>query len=121
MKLPRNIEEAIAEFRGLPPPDEHTWDTGPLPVGGLLEVLIERYRIGQRRPEQIIMEHWLELMGDNAHRCAPERIDTLGRLVVAVANPVLRRELAFRRRKLLHSLQKLEGCADITDIEFRAG
>ena len=121
MKLPRNVEDAIADFRGLPRAGEHEWDTGPQGVGSLMEVLLERYKIGIDRPEQTIMAHWREIMGENAERCAPERIDTLGRLVVAVGNPVLRRELAFSRRPLLAKLRKLKGCREITDIEFRAG
>jgi hypothetical protein len=121
MKLPRNVEDAIADFRGLPRAGAHEWDAGPQGVGSLMEVLLERYRIGTERPEQTIMAHWRELMGENAARCAPERIDTLGRLVVAVANPVLRRELAFTRRPLVAKLRKLKGCQDIIDVEFRAG
>jgi hypothetical protein len=121
VKLPRNIEDAIADFRGLPHAGKHEWDTGPREMGSLLEVLVQRYQIGQDRPEQVIMAHWREIMGENAERCAPERIDTQGRLVVAVANPVLRRELASSRRPLVLKLRKLKGCKEITDIEFRAG
>ena len=122
MRYPRKFEDAVADFRGLPRAGEHEWDAGARDMGSLLEVLIEKHKIGKDRPEQTIMAHWRELMGDeNAARCAPERIDTLGRLVVAVANPILRRELAFTRKPLVAKLQKLKGCEDIRDIEFRAG
>ncbi|HNX05714.1 MAG TPA: DUF721 domain-containing protein [Opitutales bacterium] len=121
MKLPRNIEDAVADFRGLPRASAHEWDSGAANMGSLLEVLIEKYKIGQERPEQTIMAHWREIMGDNAARCAPERIDTQGRLVVQVSNPILRRELAFTRRPLVQKLRHLKGCEHITDIEFRAG
>jgi hypothetical protein len=121
MKLPRPIEDAVADFRGLPRADEHEWDKGAANMGSLLEVLIEKYKIGEERPEQTIMANWREIMGGNASRCAPERIDTQGRLVVVVANPILRRELAFSRRPLVQKLRRLKGCDGITDIDFRAG
>ncbi len=121
MKLPRSIEDAVADFRGLPRANEHEWDKGAANMASLVEVLIEKYKIGQERPEQTIMAHWREIMGENASRCAPERIDTQGRLVVLVANPILRRELAFSRRPLVQKLRRLKGCESLTDIEFRAG
>ncbi len=122
MRLPRNIEEAIAEFRGLPKPGEHEWDPGATNMASLIEVLFERYRIGQERPEQLIMAKWREIVGEeNAARCAPERIDSQDRLVVVVANPILRRELHFARLRILARLRAVQGCAHIRDIEFRAG
>lgn len=121
MKFPRPIEDAVADFRGLPRPSEHEWDSGASNMGSLMEVLLEKYKIGQERPEQTIMGAWREIMGENAARCAPERIDTQGRLVVVVANPILRRELAFSRRPLVQKLRRLKGCEGIRDIEFRAG
>lgn len=122
MKYPRHIENAIADFRGLPRPNEHEWDAGPQGMGSLVEVLVQRFSIGRERPEQVIMANWRELVGEsNANRCAPERIDSEGRLVVAVANPVLRRELHFSREKIVRKLRLLKGCSEIRDIEFRAG
>jgi len=122
MKLPRKIEDAIADFRGLPRAKGNDWDRGAVNMNSLLEVLIERYQIGRERPEQTIMAHWREIVGDtNAPRCAPERIDSQGRLVVSVSNPILRRELHFARRRMLGKLNALPGCAEIRDIDFKAG
>ncbi len=122
MKLPRYIENAIADFRGLPRPSAHDWDAGAKDMGSLVEVLIDRYRIGEDRPEQAIMAQWREIVGEsNANRCAPERIDSQDRLVVVVANPILRRELHFARRIMLSKLKSIKGCEHIRDIEFRAG
>jgi len=121
MKLPRDIEDAIADFRELPRADDYVWDAGPSGIDSILEVVIEKYQIDKPRPERLIMENWNAIMGENALRCAPERIDSQGRLVVAVANPVLRRELAFSRKRIVAKIRRLEGCNDITDIEFRAG
>jgi hypothetical protein len=121
MKLPRDIEDAIADFRGLPRADDYVWDNGPSGLDSLIEVVVEKYAIARQRPERTIMENWRTIMGENAPRCAPERIDSLGRLVVAVANPVLRRELAFSRKRLVERIRRIDGCGDIRDIEFRAG
>ena len=122
MRLPHNIEQAIAEFRGLPLPDFDERHISAKPLDSLIEVLIERHSIGKLRPEQTIIENWRTLLGDtNAHRCSPERIDTQHRLLINVSNPVLRRELMFDRNRLLARIRELEGCGHITAVEFRQG
>jgi hypothetical protein len=122
MRLPRNIENAIAQFRGLPKPTDADFSEGPKNIDSLLEVLVERYKIGTERPEQVIMANWVDIMGEaNANRCAPERIDGTGRLVVSVANPILRRELHFNRARMMAKIRQLRGCDNIRDIDFRAG
>ncbi len=122
MRFPAHIEDVIAEFRGLPRPTDRSRERDTKPVDSLMEVLIERYSIGKVRPEQAIMENWAQIMGPkDAHRCSPERIDGRGRLVINVSNPILRRELLFRRHKILQSVREIEGCEEIVDIELRAG
>lgn len=92
------------------------------PIDSLLEVLIQRHRIQKPRPEEILMEHWRTIVGpQNAHGCAPEKVDRVGVLHVRVANPILRRELMFRKADMLRKLQSLPECDFIVDILFKAG
>lgn len=121
MKLPRNMEDAIADFRGFPRLSDAEFHHGASNMSSLVEVLIERFKIGHDTPEKAIMSAWSELLGKDAHRCAPERIDSQGRLVVAVANAILRRELHFKRVELAKKIRRLPGCENIRDIEFKAG
>ncbi|MFA5257276.1 MAG: hypothetical protein WC360_03935, partial [Opitutales bacterium] len=70
MRLPRKIENAIADFRNLPRPGDHEWDPGSKNLGSLIEVLMERYSIGKERPEQMIMANWRDIVGEaGASRC----------------------------------------------------
>lgn len=87
-----------------------------------MEILVERFKIGKVRPEQALMEHWREIMGDhNAQRCSPERIDPNGRLLINVSNPILRREMMFSKRRILERVHSIPGCETIQDIDFLAG
>jgi len=122
MRLPREIETAIAEFRGLPMPECDVRTLTAVPLDSLLEVLIERYDIGKVRPEQTIMENWVKILGEKlAHRCAPERIDAQDRLVINVPNPILRREMLFDRERIRQRVCALPGCGHIKAVEFKQG
>lgn len=122
MKFSRNVENLIANLRGLPENRSRSRLRPELRIDSVVEVLLERHQIGQTKPAETIMAHWKELVGSTAaHRCAPLRIDERGNLFVAVANPVIKQELLFRKRQILARLQQLPGCEHLNDIVLRAG
>lgn len=92
------------------------------PMGSLVEVCFKRYAIGEKTPEQVIMENWPRIVGENfASRCAPERIDARKNLIIKVSNPTLRRELQFIEDRMMTKLRSLESCGHIRGIVLRAG
>lgn len=121
MKLPRRTENLIAEFRGLPLNYSRSIDRASVPLDSLIEVLTERYQIGKLTPEETLMSSWKSILGDNAHRCSPVRIDSNGVLVVSVGNPIVKRELLFQQKRYLEAICALEGCGHIREIRFIAG
>ncbi len=122
MNFPWREQRLLNEFRGLPLNREEANKASAKPIDSLVEVLLNRYQIGQCKPEETIMGHWRELMGDvNAYRCSPVRIDAQSILHVAVGNPVLRRELIFEEKKILGRLRELPGCDFIREVRFVAG
>lgn len=118
--LSRSGESALAAFRGLPmrPPRER-----PLvALDSVLEVLLERHRVGQPRLETLILERWESVLGSPlARRCTPIKVDATGTLFVAVPEAPLRQELQFRKRAILHKLQDIAGPGRLRDVVFRAG
>ncbi len=124
MKQNRRAQRILAAFYGVPQHAIHDPWAGkpPLPADSIMEVLLEKHRIGKPRTEEVIMEHWSHLVGSvAAHRCSPHRIDPAGVLHVVVANPILRRELLFQKRQILARLSSLQGCESIREISFQAG
>lgn len=122
MRLPIREQRLLNEFKGLPQ-DRLEYDvSSSKPIDSLIEVLINRYHIEQATPEETIMSHWRELLGEtNAHRCSPVRLDAQQTLHIAVSNPTLRRELMFNQRTILQRLQQLPGCDHIRAIRLVAG
>ena len=124
MRPDRAGQRALAAFYGIPNSairDEHA-GRNVVPANSVIEVLLERHKIGKPRREHVIMEHWKELVGPMAaHRCKPHIIDSSGTLHIIVANPILRRELLFKKRQILTHLRRLHGCAEIQDLDFQAG
>ncbi len=122
MKFPREVENLIANLRSLPEDEGRSTLRQSYPIDSLIEVILKRYKIGKPTSEEAIMANWSKIMGDdNAHRCSPQRLDEAGTLLVAVNNPVLRRELMFQRTSILKKIRALPECAHIKAIMFIAG
>jgi len=118
--LSRAGESALAAFRGLPVRARR----GKPVVGmdSIMEVLLERHRIGQPRVETLLLEHWPEVLGKSlASRCTPVKVDATGTLFVGVNDASLRQELLFRKAGILRRLQDYVGPGRLRDIVFRAG
>ena len=122
MRFPRETEKLIAQFRSLPPEERALSEPSAYPIDTLLEIVAERYRIGKPKVEEIVMSRWKDLVGSEyAQRCSPIKITRKGKLVVAVANPMVRRELMFKKRSLLTRLHHLPECSAIKDVVLVAG
>jgi len=114
-------ESVLSAFRGLP--SRRASRQRPM-VGldSLIEVFLEKHRIGQPRLETILLEHWSEVLGASlAKRCTPIKIDPSGTLFIAVQDPSLRQELLFRKAAILRRLQDYAGPGRLRDLTFRAG
>lgn len=122
MHFRRSVENLIANLRGVPETKSRIRDRGTKPLDSLVEVCLERYKIGQETAEEIIMRNWAQIVGErHAPRCAPLRVDQNHRLHIGVNNPVLRRELQFHEDRIMTALRTLEGCQHINGIVLRAG
>ncbi len=122
MKYPRRVENLIANLRSLPEDESESIIRHPYQFDSLLEVLMERYKIGRPSPQETIISNWTLIMGeDNANRCKPQRIDRRSRLVIVVANSTLRQELSFHRNMILERIRRLKDCHHIVDIILAPG
>lgn len=117
----REVENLIAQFRGLPGNLSRSTLRESKSINGILENCLKVYKIGEARPTDQIMANWKSIVGEkNAHRCCPKTLSR-GNLVIAVANPVVRSELQFIRGRIMEEIRALPGCGGITGITFVAG
>jgi hypothetical protein len=87
----------------------------------LVENLLQHYQIGRESPEQMIRDHWVELVGAaNASYSHPARIER-NRLVVLAAHAVVRNELFHHREEIVARIRKLRGCDTVKSLNLRAG
>jgi hypothetical protein len=122
MKYPRRIENLIANFRSIPEDNHQSTIRHAYRADALMEVVLERYRIGQTRPEELIMRNWKGIMGESmASRCVPRRLDRGRRLVITVPTPLVKQELAFQKSMLLNRIRRLKGCEKVQEIVFQVG
>ena len=80
-----------------------------------------KHRIGRSAPEEAVREHWAELVGEANAAYSHPLPDLEGRrLVVQVSHGVVRNELFLHREEIVDRIQKLPGCAAVTELHIRA-
>jgi hypothetical protein len=121
-KFSRDVENMIADLRGLPPDESRSRLRATRPVSELADHLLHKHRIGMRTPEEAIRDAWVEIVGaPNAEFCHPLRIDRERVLIVGVSNPIIRQELLFHKALVLQRVQAIPACAHVKEVMFRAG
>ncbi len=117
-------EEIIGDLRGLPPEDPAKSKKRPTrDLTDLLQELIAKHHIGQSSTEQVIREHWPQIVGAaNATYSHAAHLERDGRqLIVIASHAVVRNELFLHRLEIIERLKKLPGCSLIKDLRLRAG
>lgn len=119
----RLAEELIGDLRGVPNQEPARQKKRPTkPLSQLVEDLLVKHQIGRDSPEQMIRDHWGELVGAaNAHYSHAVTIDPRGRLVVIASHAVVRQELTAHRRMIVTRIRALPGCGNVRDLTVRAG
>jgi hypothetical protein len=121
-KFPRHVENLIASLRGLPENHSTSRDREARSIADLVERIAKKRGIGYSRIEDVIRERWKEIVGEAlACSCQPVRVERETKLVIAVSNPVVRRELLFHKRLIVEKIQAVPGCAKIKDAVFAQG
>ena len=119
----RIAEGLIGDFRGVPNTDPRRMRRRPTrELAAVVEELMVKHQIGRDSPEHTLREHWAELVGGaNAAYSHAIRIDYGRRLVVQATHAVVRNELFLHRAEIIGRIQKLSGCAGVTELHIRAG
>ncbi|WP_041744917.1 DUF721 domain-containing protein [Coraliomargarita akajimensis] len=119
MASSKQIEDLIADFRGLPRTVSYSSTRPPIPLENLLVVLKEQYKLEEPSPERSLVENWSKVFGKLAGRCNPLRIKDGHILMISVTNQTLRSELQFQKRQILKRIRNLKHCEDIDDLVIR--
>jgi hypothetical protein len=116
-------EKLIAALRRVPDTTPERMKKRPTKeLAGLVEELLMKYQVGRETPEQTIRDHWAELVGAaNAHYSHAVQIDPRGRLTVIAGHAVVRNELFLHRQVIVERIRKLAGCAQVRELNIRAG
>jgi hypothetical protein len=119
----RSAEDLIAALRRLPNEIPARMRKRPTQgLGPLIEELLVKNQIGRASPEQLIRDHWAEIVGPaNAQYSHAANIDPRGRLIVLASHAVVRNELFHHRQMIVAKIQKLPGCAGVRDLTLRQG
>lgn len=121
-KFSRQVENLIADFRGLPPDLSRSKLRETRGLGDVVEQILHKYRIGMATPEDAIRQAWTEIVGAaNATFCHPLRIDRERTLVIGVSNPVVRQELLFHKATILQRIRAIPAAQHISDVTIRTG
>jgi len=90
MKFTKSTEDIIADFRGLPRTVSTSSRKPPTPIGNLLVVLKEQYKLETPSPERSLVENWEHVFGRSlAGRCNPVRIKDAAKTMLGDKSTVL--------------------------------
>ncbi|HEX3730354.1 MAG TPA: DciA family protein [Opitutaceae bacterium] len=123
-KFSRRAEEAIGDFRGIPPVDPAKMKRRPTQdIAGLIDALKAKHHIGSTAPEDVIRERWAEIVGPaNAAYSHAAQFDQEGRrLLILASHSVVRSELYLHRLMILDKIRLIPGCSQIKFLLIRAG
>ena len=89
------------------------------PIGGMMRRLLASTGYGETQGAAQLLELWKEAVGPEL--AAHSRPGNVARstLQVHVANSAIMQELHFRKKQILHKLQKLGTTTKITDLKIR--
>ena len=119
MNHERQVQKLLNAFRALPECESRPVGRDARSLSDTLAEVIKHYAIGEPRPEQKIVEHWKEIVGEAfADRCGPRRITHDGKLVIQVMGATVRQEMAFRKQEILAAVRKIRGCRVVKSITF---
>jgi len=119
----RSAEEMISAFRRVPYSAPKKMLRRPTkPMAPLIEELLAKYQVGRHSTEQVIRDHWPEIVGAaNAAYSHPLRLERGRTLLVLVSHSVVRSELFFHRATILEKIRTLPGCELVSQLNFAAG
>jgi hypothetical protein len=119
MKFNRKQENLVAAFRGFPAKNPRGRLKNESSIDELMNRTLEKHKLLTPRIESVLMPQWGYILGEeNAHRCAPKKIER-GVLLVMCAHPVMVREMTFGKKNILKRLQSI--CPQLKDIKFISG
>jgi hypothetical protein len=118
----RIAEELIGDLRGLGFDEpRRSRKRATQPLRAVIEQLAQKHHIGVEAPEQVIRDHWAELVGTaNAAYSHPARLER-NMLTVLAGHAVVRNELFLHRAEIVARIKKLPGCSTLKALNIRAG
>ncbi|MGE9295958.1 MAG: DUF721 domain-containing protein [Puniceicoccales bacterium] len=120
MQFSREVNNLIANLRDLPEDHGRSRSRGAKPIDSVVEVILERYKIGKPTAEEIIVKHWKEIVGEEtAHRARPMKLVNGKQLIIMASNSVIKQELLFAERQILKRVRALPECGAIRDVSIR--
>lgn len=122
MEFSKEIQSLIASLRGIPSDRNYRATRPSKSIFDLLSSGLKKYKIGEIRPEALIMGQWKEIVGPSfAHRCSPKTITADGTLIIQTSNSTIKNELLFNQSKILKQIQNIEGCKNIKRVLIKEG
>lgn len=122
MQFSRDANSLIADLRGIKYKRSPARLRDVVQLENLVEVILQKHRIGKASVEDTIMAKWRDIVGEQtAHRCRPHKIIDGKKLIIITTNAVLRQELMFRKTDILRKVRALPECGTVREIVVRAG
>jgi hypothetical protein len=114
-------EELIAGWLGMPHQKGSPRIQGTKSIADSVLGAMKRLHISESGPLDALAGRWPGIVGaERAGKCHPVSLKS-GRLVIAVANPLLRMDLQLDTLRILREVRTVPGCETVKTLMLRAG
>lgn len=120
MKLPRKVQNLVADFRGLPRDYSTSLLKEEVPIGALFRGILKKYvEAADTRKSAKLLEYWPLIVGNLfAEIAQPHRVTARGVLLIKVQNSVIRQELSFQKAEILDRIRRICPETRISALSF---
>lgn len=122
MPLSSDLDGLLSEFRGMPyfgsKAKAHFTKGQAEPLSDIVASVFETLKIGQKTPQQVILENWKNIVYGNLATLSSPALIRGNALYIRTENPIVRQNLSFDRREILKNINSLDCCENIKEIRF---
>ena len=118
----RIAEELVGDLRGMAFDEPRRAVKRPTQeLASVIDQLMTKHQVGRPSAEQVVRDHWSEIVGSANATYSDAAAIERNRLVVIASHAVVRNELFHHREQIVEKIRKLSGCENIKSLNLRAG
>ena len=118
-KFSRSVQNLLANLRGVPEDRGRSTTRNTRTIDDALSEVFQKFRFDRVTPEDTLIAQWHHLLPLKlAKRCAPQKVQDGGKLIIQCESSIVKTEVQFHAKAMLAKIKLLPGCQGVRQIQF---